>query len=388
MSSQNTCSNCQTTFYSYSEETLCCECLSQSLETSKVPESIFRVRDSLVLCTPVKAHPHLTLKKVGTPRVLFPEVRIVKNCTTEYGNTWAMVRGVCDTCRTCCGTDYLAAPCINGHFETLRQLTSDYENDLFSCDSVRKYCDIPENRLEDLKTLLDTKGFVYTIVDANDEAPPKVDPTQVVLDIIDRIPDTRPENCKCASYEICKCKAEKDAISLEDSEKYIILGTIDKDLTLTIGRELRSLGFSIILDFVEILKKDGYSPETVMTVERDRSGEIWLEWCSPSQCLVNVSSCRTGQELYEEVRELVLVCENVSENLAQLQNTVDPETNPKWVDSGAPKKCLNCKRLEDPKSCPRLVYKGQSRQRKCGNSTYMWGICYRHYHIKYPFLSN
>ncbi len=38
------------------------------------------------------------------------------------------------------------------------------------------------------------------------------------------------------------------------------------------------------------------------------------------------------------------------------------------------------------KTCPRLIYKGQSRQRRCGNPIYKWGICRRHWNLKYFML--
>lgn len=43
--------------------------------------------------------------------------------------------------------------------------------------------------------------------------------------------------------------------------------------------------------------------------------------------------------------------------------------------------------MQNPKkTCPRLVYKGQKRQRQCGKPIHKWGICRRHWNNKYFML--
>jgi len=141
---------------------------------------------------------------------------------------------------------------------------------------------------------------------------------------------------------------------------YKLLRRIDSDLSMELSPDFPFCEKMVVSEFLKILKLDTFHPFGSMLLKRNHGAEeVWLEW---DKCMVNVSSCKNGQELYEEVRNLVLMC-NITKSAVEQA-----------------KKQAEAQKDQPIKTCSLRVYKGQSRERKCGKACYKYGKCYRHYH--------
>jgi len=381
-----TCSKCQFSFLVLENETLCSKCQNLCLECPPAPVKVQKNRTLPTLA----AGP-----ADNAIRELFPQVRIISNVNPDKD----VLRGVCQACENLSWIMYPHLPCAQHHLATLRHIKEVGKEIPFEWNG--KYLVFPFEEELKVRVLLNVLEIPFRHVEKTDVCQPQ--PVSQVQQILDNLPvPQRPTGCQCPPGGLCWCphgpdndeihikeeifdrfssvkKSGDDSVSSgfslcelvkEDPDSSIAHRVATSDQPLTDSLVLFAPTFSPspvkvskketskIVEFSEVLLKDQNRKWCPKSIHLDKMGdELSLE-CQGNfgNISVNVSAFSTGEDLYAEV------CHMIS-----LHRQVTPVLNP------VPQRS---------RMCPRLVYKGQRRQRKCGHTVYKGGICYRHWHIK------